>query len=869
MDVQGPIPRPAPSPRPQGGVPSLPPRLLPSLALLLALATLLLPGAQAAPSLDDARAALRLGKHADVIKAAMEAIEQGGRTEDWAVLHAKALLATGQYPAARDLLTNAAALSRRSLPIRWLGHHAALAAGDTLAAASLLDDIRLLINAQAADLRDPRARVALAEAAIVLGADPKVVIEKILEPLRKSDPALPELHLARGNIALDKHDAALAAMAFEEGIRSQPDDPDLHHGLARAHLDGDRSALVEALENALRIDERHVPSLLLLVDHQIDAEDYAEAERNLDAVAKVNPAHPDAWAFRAVLAHLRNNLAAEAEARSRALQPWPTNPRVDHIIGLKLSRKYRFAEGSARQRQALAFDPSYLPAKSALASDLLRLGEEDEGWKLAHEVHQQDAYDVAAFNLVTLHDSLGRYTRLTNEHFVVRLSSKEAPIYGDRVLELLSRARATLVAKYGVEPVSPTYVEIFAEQKDFGVRTFGIPDNPGFLGVCFGRVVTANGPAATRGRDSNWEAVLWHEFTHVITLQATANRMPRWLSEGISVHEELAANASWGQHFNPRYRSMIVGDDLVPVSKLSGAFLAPKSPFHLQFAYFQSALVVDFILRQKGPDSLRAILRDLRDGTPINEALARHVAPIPELDKSFKEFAVARAQGVAPGLDWSKPPVPKPGDPPPQPLAEWAKDKPTNFYALDNAARRAVASKDWKAALPPLETLVRLFPEHATADSAYPLLARVHRQLGQTNDEQRVLVALAERNHEAPDAYLRLMELADANKDWPAVLLNARRFLAVNPLVPAPYRLLAKAAEASNDSNTALQAFQTLLALDPPNPADAHYQVARLLRPKDPAAARRHVLMALEEAPRHRKALQLLLDLQPAKDPAP
>ena len=80
---------------------------------------------------------------------------------------------------------------------------------------------------------------------------------------------------------------------------------------------------------------------------------------------------------------------------------------------------------------------------------------------------------------------------------------------------LLSRARATLVAKYGVEPVSPTYVEIFAEQKDFGVRTFGIPDNPGFLGVCFGRVVTANGPAATRGRDSNWEAVLWHEFTHL------------------------------------------------------------------------------------------------------------------------------------------------------------------------------------------------------------------------------------------------------------------------------------------------------------------------------------------------------------------
>ena len=38
--------------------------------------------------------------------------------------------------------------------------------------------------------------------------------------------------------------------------------------------------------------------------------------------------------------------------------------------------------------------------------------------------------------------------------------------------------------------------EVFAEQKDFAVRTFGMPDNPGYLGVCFGSVITANGPAA-------------------------------------------------------------------------------------------------------------------------------------------------------------------------------------------------------------------------------------------------------------------------------------------------------------------------------------------------------------------------------------
>ena len=58
----------------------------------------------------------------------------------------------------------------------------------------------------------------------------------------------------------------------------------------------------------------------------------------------------------------------------------------------------------------------------------------------------------------------------------------------DRVLELLTRAKETLGRKYGVQLTQPTTVEIFPEQKDFAVRTFGMPGNPGYLGVCFGSV---------------------------------------------------------------------------------------------------------------------------------------------------------------------------------------------------------------------------------------------------------------------------------------------------------------------------------------------------------------------------------------------
>ncbi|HUV65948.1 MAG TPA: hypothetical protein VMW24_18785, partial [Sedimentisphaerales bacterium] len=52
-----------------------------------------------------------------------------------------------------------------------------------------------------------------------------------------------------------------------------------------------------------------------------------------------------------------------------------------------------------------------------------------------------------------------------------------------------------------------------------------------------------------------------------------------------------------------------------------------------------------------------------------------------------------------------------------------------------------------------------------------------------------------------------------------------------------------------------------LLLLDPADPADIHYRLARLLEHKDPAEAKRHVLLALAEAPRFREAHRLLLKI--------
>jgi tetratricopeptide (TPR) repeat protein len=86
--------------------------------------------------------------------------------------------------------------------------------------------------------------------------------------------------------------------------------------------------------------------------------------------------------------------------------------------------------------------------------------------------------------------------------------------------------------------------------------------------------------------------------------------------------------------------------------------------------------------------------------------------------------------------------------------------------------------------------------------------------------------------------------------------------LAVNPLLPGVHRELATAAEALLDPARAIPSYRALLRMDPVDPAQAHFRLASLLREQaDLKSARRHVLMALEEAPRFRAAHRLLLEI--------
>jgi tetratricopeptide (TPR) repeat protein len=811
-------------------------------------------------SLAEAKALFDTGKYAQCLEMCEKGCEEYSWYESWRHQKLEAELVLGRYAEALATVEKGLKDFPSSIRLRYTGHQVYLHNDRRDDAERLLVELDAMIRQAPWRYNNSADKITVGEYFLHRGMDAREVLEICFDRVKTNSPTFLGTYLATGDLGLAKHDYAIAADAFQQAAKLEPGNPQVHYGLARAYESSEPEIAKTALSKALELNPRHVPSLLLAVDHLIDAEDYGKAKEILAKVREVNPIHPTACACSALLAHLDGNSKGEKEWREKALSSWSQNPEVDHLIGRKLSRKYRFAEGAQYQRQSLAFDPDYVPAKIQLSQDLLRLGKEAEGWQLAAAVSAEDNYNVLAYNLVTLRETINNFKTIESDAIVVRMGVQEAAVYGRAALELLAEAKRVLCEKYDIQIEGKVTVEIYPAQKDFAIRTFGMPGGADFLGVCFGPVITVNSPASQGESPSNWQAVLWHEFCHSVTLGKTNNKMPRWLSEGISVYEEKQANPAWGQSMNPLYRKMILGGELTPVSELSGAFLDPPSAAHLQFAYFESALVVEYLVEKHGLETLRKILDELAHDIPINAALDHHAGGLEALDRQFTQFAKEHAESLAPEADWEVPDFPP--DASVEAVRHFLDQHPNNLPCLTLLARRLTAEKRWEEAKEPLHTLIALYPESASADSPYRLLGRVHRELGETDAEIAALEQLASLDADAGDVYLRLIEIYEAASDWEGLARNAERMLAVNPLIPAPHRALAESAKRLGTPQRAIQSYRALLQMEPIDPARMHFDLARLLSEQGVLVeAKRHVIMALEEAPRYRDAQKLLLNL--------
>ena len=166
----------------------------------------------------------------------------------------------------------------------------------------------------------------------------------------------------------------------------------------------------------------------------------------------------------------------------------------------------------------------------------------------------------------------------------------------------------------------PILIEIFPRHDDFAVRNVGLPGMIGALGACFGRVVTLDSPRARPPGTFNWQATLWHELAHVITLQLSGNRIPRWLTEGISVYEEQRARPAWSRDMDLEFAEALERDAALHLSTLNAGFMDPST---ISMAYYEASLLVEFLVHTYGQPALESLVRGYADGSDTDTAMKK------------------------------------------------------------------------------------------------------------------------------------------------------------------------------------------------------------------------------------------------------
>ena len=150
------------------------------------------------------------------------------------------------------------------------------------------------------------------------------------------------------------------------------------------------------------------------------------------------------------------------------------------------------------------------------------------------------------------------------------------------------------------------------------------------------------------------------------------------------------------------------------------------------------------------------------------------------------------------------------------------------------------------------------------------MLAAVYQKQQKPAEQISVLTEHVTRCGDDLTAAMELLSLHVAAEDWQPALAAAKLVMAIDPLQTTAVRHTLTAASAVHDDRLAVLMLTALLELEPADAARTHYQLAQVLQNTDKAAARRHVLLSLEQAPRYRDAHTLLLALsRPAAESKP
>lgn len=660
-----------------------------------------------------------------------------------------------------------------------------------------------------------------------------------------------------GDLFLEKYNRQDAVRSYETALRADAEWGPALVGLGRALMQENPPAAAAAVKRALTIDPASVPALLLEGEQALDEGRRDSARQSFERALEIDPSSLEARALLAAVAFLEDDVEEYEAQVAHAMDINARYGEVFRVVGAHAARNYRFDEAVRLVGQAIALSPDLVQAYADLGVHLLRTGDEPGARTALGRAFQADPYNVVTYNLLGLFDSLDKFETIEDGDLVMRLHATEVAVMREYALPLAQEALATLSARYGFEPDGPILIEIFPSHDDFAVRNVGLPGMIGALGACFGRVVTLDSPQARPPGSFSWQATLWHELAHVITLQMSKQRVPRWLTEGISVFEEKRARPEWGREMEVTFVQAWQEGDAIALRDLNAAFSSAET---IALAYYEASVVVEHLVELHGEPALHRMLRAYGEGLDTDEVLRTTLdTDLDELQMSFDGALESKFGAIRQALTLPED-VHVDGAESLATFESLAAEHPGSFTIQLALGQRRRTAGDLDGAVQALERAADLIPMAVGPDSPRALLVELALEQGDRARAMSELVALLGYDHTGIETARRLAELAEEAGDHERQWLAYRRVVAIDPFDGEAHASLGRLAMGRNDHETAVLEFRVALATEPVDRAEAHcdlaegYYVAGRL-----SDAKSEVLAALEMAPRYVRAQELLL----------
>ncbi|HIC13689.1 MAG TPA: tetratricopeptide repeat protein, partial [Gemmatimonadetes bacterium] len=445
--------------------------------------------------------------------------------------------------------------------------------------------------------------------------------------------------------------------------------------------------------------------------------------------------------------------------------------------------------------------------------------------------------------------------------FELFLHGTESDLLATYLAPIAEEAYASLARRYESEPLLPVRAEFFPSHADFSVRTLG-ETGLGALGVSFGRVLVMDSPSARERGDYNWASVFWHELAHTFHLAVSDNRVPRWFSEGLAVHEQRKARQGWGHQVTIPFLRALADGELKKVSELNDGFMRPDYPQQVIFSYYQSSLVFQVIEDRYGFAVIREMLEGYRRGETTAELFQSLLSiDLKDFDQEFETHLRERFRAPLRGLaEIGEAPL---SGSDVTALEDYVGLHPGDFIGRVRLGASLVEEERYADAQPHLEAAREIFPEYGGPDSPYWYLAQAYRGLGDLSGAEQALSQLTQRSESNYNAYTMhadLLEQLDRPEEAADALDKAAHVWPYE--IELHQRLATLHAEVGNYLD-ALRERAAVVALNPTDKAQALYLLAVAYQEAgDLTGARRAVLQALDIAPNFDDALELLLVLR-------